>query len=423
MLLPTLARTALARAAVRPAAAAAGSQVGAVRFLNLHEYQSAQIMKDAGVNVPFGLPAHTVDEAVQAAAEIGDEQVVIKSQILAGGRGLGKFTNGLQGGVHIIDSKETKEYAEKMLGGTLVTKQSGPAGKPVNTLLLAKKMSLAKEFYFAIFMDRGSGGPLIIACSEGGTSIEDLAESSPEKIVKVPVDITTGPTPEQIETVVNGLGCSGDKTAAGEQIQALYNLFIDKDCTMVEVNPLAEDTDGNLIAADAKIGFDDNAEFRQKDVFAQRDHTQEDPREVAAGKWDLNYIGLDGNIGCMVNGAGLAMSTMDIISLRGGSPVNFLDVGGSANVDQIKAAFEIITTDPAVKAILVNIFGGIMKCDIIAEGIIEASKALDLKVPVVVRLEGTNVERGKQLLEDSGLDFITADDLDDAAAKAVAAVG
>lgn len=396
--------------------------IGAVRNLNLHEYQSAQIMRQAGVNVPFGIPAHTVDEAVAAAAEIGDDQVVIKSQILAGGRGLGKFTNGLQGGVHIIDTKDVKEYASKMLGGTLVTKQSGPAGKPVNTLLLAKKMSLAKEFYFAIFMDRSSGGPIIIACSEGGTSIEDLAESSPEKIVKVPINITSGPTDADIETVVNGLGVSGDKAKAGEQIKALYNLFIDKDCTMVEVNPLAEDAEGNLIAADAKIGFDDNAEFRHKDVFSQRDHTQEDPREVAAGKWDLNYIGLDGNIGCMVNGAGLAMSTMDIISLRGGSPANFLDVGGSATVDQIKAAFEIITTDPAVKAILVNIFGGIMKCDIIAEGIIEASRSLDLKVPVVVRLEGTNVERGKKLLEESGLDLITADDLDDAATKAVAAI-
>lgn len=396
--------------------------VGAVRYLNLHEYQSAQIMKDAGVNVPFGLPAKTVEEAVAAAKEIGDDQVVIKSQILAGGRGLGKFTNGLQGGVHIINTDEVEDYASKMLGGTLVTKQSGPAGKPVNTLLLAKKMSLAREFYFAIMMDRASQGPMIIACSEGGTSIEDLAASSPEKIIKVPIDITTGPTEENLQTVVNGLGASGDKAAAAEQIRALYNLFVDRDCTMVEVNPLAEDADGNLIAADAKIGFDDNAGFRQKDIFEQRDHTQEDSREVAAGKWDLNYIGLDGNIGCMVNGAGLAMSTMDIISLRGGSPANFLDVGGSANVDQIKAAFEIITADPAVKAILVNIFGGIMKCDIIAEGIIEASRSLDLKVPVVVRLEGTNVEKGKQLLQESGLELITADDLDDAAQKAVAAI-
>ncbi|KAL7529252.1 hypothetical protein ACHAXR_002872 [Thalassiosira sp. AJA248-18] len=416
MLLPTLARTACRRIPVPSAT------VGAVRYLNLHEYQSAQIMKDCGVNVPFGIAAQTVDEAVAAAKTIGDDQVVIKSQILAGGRGLGKFTNGLQGGVHIINTDEVSDYASKMLGGTLVTKQSGAAGKPVNTVLLAKKMNLTKEFYFAIMLDRASGGPVIIACSEGGTSIEDLAESSPEKIIKVPIDIRSGPSDDDVAKVVEGLGCSGDKVAAGEQIKALYNLFVDKDCTMVEVNPLAEDADGNLIAADAKIGFDDNAEFRQKDVHAQRDHTQEDPREVAAGKWDLNYIGLDGNIGCMVNGAGLAMSTMDIISLRGGSPANFLDVGGSANVDQIKAAFEIITTDPAVKAILVNIFGGIMKCDIIAEGIVEASRSLDLKVPVIVRLEGTNVEKGQKILADSGLALITANDLDDAAQKAVASI-
>jgi len=410
------------------AARAAGpSSVGAVRHLNLHEYQSAKIMSDSGVNVPFGIPAHTVEEAVAAAAEIGDEEVVIKSQILAGGRGLGKFADkdgaeGLQGGVHIIKTSDVGEYAGRMLGGTLVTKQSGPEGKPVNTVLLAKKMSLAREFYFAIMMDRASGGPLIIACSEGGTSIEDLAESSPEKIIKVPVNPVEGLTDEKAMQVVEGLTASGDKEAAAAQIRALYDLFVDHDCTMVEVNPLAEDYDGNLIAADAKIGFDDNAAFRQKAVFEQRDLTQEDPREVAAGKWDLNYIGLDGNIGCMVNGAGLAMSTMDIISLNGGSPANFLDVGGSATTEQVKAAFEIITSDPAVKAILVNIFGGIMKCDIIAQGIIEASRELDLKVPVVVRLEGTNVEMGKKLLEESGLSLITADDLDDAATKAVAAI-
>mmetsp|Transcript_19007 Transcript_19007/g.27885 ORF Transcript_19007/g.27885 Transcript_19007/m.27885 type:complete len:423 (-) Transcript_19007:162-1430(-) len=396
--------------------------IGAVRNLNLHEYQSAKIMADCGVNVPFGIAAQTVEGAVAAANEIGDEEVVIKSQILAGGRGLGTFKSGLQGGVHMIKTSEVKEYAEKMLGGTLVTKQSGPEGKPVNTVLLAKKMSLAREFYFAIMMDRASGGPLIIACSEGGTSIEDLAESHPEKIIKVPVDLTKGLSDEQAMQVVEGLTVSGDKDAAAAQIRALYDLFVSRDCTMVEVNPLAEDTEGNLIAADAKIGFDDNASFRQKDVFEQRDLTQEDPREVAAGKWDLNYIGLDGNIGCMVNGAGLAMSTMDIISLNGGSPANFLDVGGSATTEQVKNAFEIITSDPAVKAILVNIFGGIMKCDVIAQGIIEASRELELKVPVIVRLEGTNVDLGKKLLEESGLALITADDLDDAAKKAVAAI-
>lgn len=391
-----------------------------VRHLNLHEYQSSRIMAESGVNVPFGVPATTVEEAVAAAESIGDEQVVIKSQILAGGRGLGSFTNGLQGGVHVIDSADVADYAGKMLGGTLVTKQSGPKGKPVNTVLVAKKMALAREFYFSIIMDRASQGPLIIASAEGGTSIEDLAAESPEKIVTVPVDLATGLTDEAVDKIVDGLTVSGDKKAAGDQIRALYQLFVDRDCTMVEVNPLAEDVDGNLIAADAKIAFDDNAAFRQKTVHEQRDRSQEDPREVAAAEHDLNYIGLDGNIGCMVNGAGLAMATMDIVSMHGGEPANFLDVGGGARPEQIKAAFEIITADPVVKCILVNIFGGIMRCDVIAEGIIAASKDLDLKIPVVVRLEGTNVDLGKQMLTDSGLALISADDLDDAAKKAVA---
>ena len=256
----------------------------------------------------------------------------------------------------------------------------------------------------------------------GGTSIEDLAESNPEMIIKVPVNLKEGITEEQVMQVVDGLTCSGDRVKAGAQIRALYQLFVDKDCTMVEVNPLAEDSDGNLIAADAKIGFDDNAFFRQQDVFVQRDVTQEDSREVAASEWDLNYIGLDGQIGCMVNGAGLAMATMDIVSMHGGTPANFLDVGGSATTDQITAAFKIITEDPAVKAILVNIFGGIMRCDVIAEGIVEASKTLELKIPVIVRLEGTNVDLGKKILLDSGLALISADDLDDAAKKAVASI-
>jgi len=425
--LPQTLRSATAASGTpRMAAAATANNVNAtqVRFLNLHEYQSAKIMEAGGVNVPFGIAAHTVAEAVAAAKEIGDEEVVIKSQILAGGRGLGSFITGnqLQGGVHIIPTSEVEKFASEMIGGTLVTKQSGPAGKPVNTVLLAKKMQLKREFYFAIMMDRASQGPMIIACSEGGTSIEDLAESNPEMIIKVPVNLEEGITDAQIQTVVEGLTVSGDKAKAGEQIRALYELFVAKDCTMVEVNPLAEDVDGNLIAADAKIGFDDNAAFRQKDVFAQRDESQEDPREVAASAYDLNYIGLDGAIGCMVNGAGLAMATMDIVSMHGGTPANFLDVGGSATTEQIEAAFKIITEDPAVKCILVNIFGGIMRCDVIAEGIVSASKTLDLKIPVVVRLEGTNVTEGKQILKDSGLALITADDLDDAAKKAVAAI-
>ncbi len=396
--------------------------LGSVRRLNLHEYQSAQLMAEKGVNVPMGIAAKSVAEAVAAAAKIGDDEVVIKSQILAGGRGLGTFKNGFQGGVHVIKTSQVEEYAGKMLGQTLVTKQSGPEGKPVDTLLLAKKMQLVNEMYFAIMLDRATLGPMIIACSEGGTSIEDLAASSPEKIIKVPISIAEGITDAQAATVVDGLKVSGDKKAAAEQIKALYKLFVEADCTMVEVNPLAEDADGNLIAADAKVGFDDNASFRQGPIFEKRDKTQEDPREVKAAEWDLNYVGLDGNIGCMVNGAGLAMATMDIIAAYGGEPANFLDVGGSANVKQITAAFNIISADDRVKAILVNIFGGIMKCDVIAEGVVTAVKDTGLKIPLVVRLEGTNVEKGKEIINNSGLDIIAAEDLDDAAQKACKAL-
>ena len=379
-------------------------------------------MAAKGVNVPFGIAAKSVDEAVAAAKTIGDEEVVIKSQILAGGRGLGTFTNGFKGGVHVIQSSEVATYADKMLGQTLVTKQSGPQGKPVDTLLIAKKMNLVAEKYFAILLDRTTMGPLIIACSEGGTSIEDLAEKYPEKILKIPVNIDAGITDEQAMKVAEGLAVSGSKEAAAGQIKALYKLFADSDCTMVEVNPLAEDVDGNLIAADAKVGFDDNAAFRQSDIFAQRDFTQEDPREVKADEWDLNYVGLDGNIGCMVNGAGLAMATMDIIAAYGGEPANFLDVGGSAKTDQIAAAFKIISDDVRVRAILVNIFGGIMKCDVIAEGVVQATKEVGLTIPLIVRLEGTNVAKGKEIIEKSGLNIISAEDLDDAAQKAVAAL-
>jgi succinyl-CoA synthetase beta subunit len=410
------------RTGLRRAAAASAPLRTLRRNLNLHEYQSAALMAEKGVNVPFGLPANTVEEAVAAAATIGDEQVVIKSQILAGGRGLGSFTNGLKGGVHVIKTSEVAQYAGKMLGGTLVTKQSGPEGKPVNTVMLAKKMNLTKEMYLAIMLDRASMGPVIIACSEGGTSIEDLAASHPDKILKTPIDINVGITDEQATAVAKGLEVTGDLAAAAEQIKALYRLFTESDCTMVEVNPLAEDDTGLLLAADAKVGFDDNAAFRHADIFEKRDLTQEDPREVAADKWDLNYVGLDGNIGCMVNGAGLAMATMDIIAAYGGQPANFLDVGGSAKVNQITAAFKIITADDRVKAILVNIFGGIMKCDVIAEGVVAATKEVGLKIPLIVRLEGTNVAKGKEIIKNSGLAITSADDLDDAAQKAVAAL-
>jgi succinyl-CoA synthetase beta subunit len=396
--------------------------LGAVRRLNLHEYQSAQLMAEKGVNVPMGIAAKSVAEAVAAAAKIGDDEVVIKSQILAGGRGLGTFKNGFQGGVHVIKTSQVEEYAGKMLGQTLVTKQSGPEGKPVDTLLLAKKMQLVNEMYFAIMLDRATLGPMIIACSEGGTSIEDLAASSPEKIIKVPISIAEGITDAQAATVVDGLKVSGDKKAAAEQIKALYKLFVEADCTMVEVNPLAEDADGNLIAADAKVGFDDNASFRQGPIFEKRDKTQEDPREVKAAEWDLNYVGLDGNIGCMVNGAGLAMATMDIIAAYGGEPANFLDVGGSANVKQITAAFNIISADDRVKAILVNIFGGIVRCDLIAEGVVAAADELGVEVPLGVRLQGTMSTEGREILAQSNLNITPAETLKEAGELAVAAV-
>ena len=349
--------------------------------------------------------------------------MVVKSQILAGGRGMGSFKNGFKGGVHIVKPDEVVATAEKMLHQTLVTKQTGPDGKPVDTLFLAEKMTFAHEKYFAIVLDRKAGGPVMIGCSEGGMSIEDLAEKFPDRIVKIPVDIRTGITHAQAAQMVDGLKCTGDREANIKMISNLYRLFAEKDCTMVEVNPLAETPAGVLVAADAKLGFDDNAAFRQKDLFAMRDETQEDSREVAASKYDLNYIGLDGEIGCMVNGAGLAMATIDIIKLHGGTPANFLDVGGSASEEQVVQAFKILTADPKVKAILVNIFGGIMKCYVIAAGIVAAAKQVGVPVPLVVRLEGTNVEAGKEILKGSGLNIIGADDLDDAAKKAVGTLG
>lgn len=380
-------------------------------------------MSKYGINVPPGIPIKSLDEVADAAKKMADAEglVVVKSQILAGGRGLGTFTNGLKGGVHICSVEQAPELASKMLGGTLVTKQTGSKGKPVNTLHIANKMKLKREMYFAILLDRKTAGPIMIGCSEGGTSIEDLAERFPDKIIKIPIDISQGITDAQAMHMVDGLGVTTDKKSAAGQIKNLYKLFIERDCTMVEINPLAED-DTSLIAADAKLGFDDNAAFRQKDLFAMKDESQEDPREVAASKFDLNYIGLDGNIGCMVNGAGLAMATMDIIKTHGGAPANFLDVGGNASEDQVIAAFKILTSDPQVQAILVNIFGGIMKCDVIASGIVNAAKQVGVKVPLVVRLEGTNVDEGKRILSTSDVKIIPASDLDDAAIKAVQAI-
>lgn len=316
--------------------------------------------------------------------------------------------------------EDAKNFATKMLGETLVTKQTGERGIKVAKVFLMERVYMRREMYFSIFFDRESNGPVMLASPAGGTSIEDVAHATPELIFKEPVDIMTGPTNEQLTRLATNMGLSGASLPRGvELLGNLYKMFVGVDATMVEINPLAETPDGKVFACDAKIGFDDNAAFRQKDIFAKRDKTQEDPREVEASAYDLNYIGLDGNIGCLVNGAGLAMATMDIISLFGGSPANFLDVGGGATEGQVKKAFEILNADPQVKSILVNIFGGIMRCDVIAAGIIAAAKDLGMKKPIVIRLQGTNVEKARALIENSGFRMIVANDLDDAAQKAV----
>jgi len=391
------------------------------RHLSLHEYQSLGIFQDFGVGVPKIAVAHSTDEAAEKAKGFSGDEVVIKTQVLAGGRGLGHFKeNNFQGGVHIIPKDKVAEFAEKMLGKTLITKQTGAAGKPCNTVMLAERFQIKTEKYFAILMDRGYGGPIMIGSKTGGTSIEDIAAKDPSAIVKVPVDIMDGITDGQAKEMAEKMGFSGDQaTQAAKSISSLYKVFIECDCTMVEINPFAELSDGRVIVCDAKVGFDDNAEFRQKSIHDKRDATQEDKQEVEAKKFDLNYIKLDGSVACMVNGAGLAMSTMDLLKLCGGSPANFLDVGGAANKETITAAFKIIQGDPDVKSILINIFGGIMRCDVIADGVVAAVKEVGLKKPLIVRLVGTNVEQGKKIIAESGLDVIAIGDFTEAAKKAV----
>ncbi|KAF1321530.1 Succinyl-coa ligase beta-chain, mitochondrial precursor, partial [Globisporangium splendens] len=396
-----------------------------VRRLNLHEYQSLDIMKGFGVATPQGIPATTPAEAEAAFNKIkagrSGVDVVIKAQALTGGRGLGSFKNGFKGGVHMCTKPEqAKSIAEKMLGQTLVTKQTGAKGIEVAKVFLVERVYMRREMYFSILMDRASQGPVIVASPAGGTSIEDVAAATPELIFTEKVDIMKGVTDEQVARLAKNLGVDDSSVPKLEEmIRNLYNLFIGVDATLVEINPLAETADGQIYACDAKLNFDDNAGFRHKEIFDQRDKSQEDPREVEAAEYDLNYIGLDGNIGCLVNGAGLAMATMDIISLYGGSPANFLDVGGGATESQVKKAFEILNADNQVKSILVNIFGGIMRCDVIAAGIVAAAKDLGLKKPIVIRLQGTNVDKARELIANSGFKMIMTDDLDDAAEKAV----
>ncbi|MFL6568393.1 MAG: ADP-forming succinate--CoA ligase subunit beta [Chthoniobacterales bacterium] len=393
--------------------------------MNIHEYQAKELLQKFGVATPPGKAARTPDEAEQVARELGTEDLVVKAQIHAGGCGKGTFKNGFKGGVKLCKSPaEARELASKMLGETLVTHQTGPDGKVVNTVLVAKSVEIAREIYFAILVDRGSGGPMIVASTEGGVEIEAVAEKSPEKIIREPVDRLAGIQPYQTRKLAKELAFeSAQIKAASKLFDGLYRTFIGLDCSMVEVNPLVVTDKGEVLALDAKFNFDDNALYRHPEVAALRDISEEDTREVEASKHGLNYIGLDGNIACLVNGAGLAMATMDIIKFYGGSPANFLDVGGSATEEQVTEAFKILVADKRVQAILVNIFGGIAKCDVIAQGIIGAAKAVGLNVPLVVRLEGTNVKEGKQLLKESGLTLITADDLGDAAQKAVKAAG
>lgn len=392
------------------------------RHLSLHEYQSLSIFQQFGVATPKIAVAKSPQEAAQKALEFPGDDVVIKTQVLAGGRGLGHFKeNGFQGGVHIVPKSEAEKMADNMLGKTLVTKQTGATGKPCSTVMLAEKFQIKNEKYFAILMDRGSGGPIMIGSKTGGTSIEDIAAADPTAIVKVPVDIIEGLSTAQALEMAQKMGFDGAQaTSAAKSIESLYKVFMECDCTMVEINPFAELTDGRVIVCDAKVGFDDNAEFRQKQIHEQRDESQEDPAEVEAKKFDLNYIKLDGSVACMVNGAGLAMSTMDLLKLKGGSPANFLDVGGAANKETITAAFKIIQGDPDVKSILINIFGGIMRCDVIADGVVAAVKEVGLTKPLIVRLVGTNVELGQKIIAESGLDVIAISDFTEAAEKAVA---
>ena len=398
--------------------------------MNIHEYQAKQLLAKFGVAVPKGIAAMSVEEAVEAAKQLPGPLYVVKAQIHAGGRGKGKFKElgpDAKGGVRLAKSlDEVRAHATDMLGNTLVTIQTGDAGKQVQRLYITDGVDIGKEFYLALLVDRASSRIAIVASTEGGMDIETVAHDTPEKITTITIDPATGLMPHHGRSVAKALGLSGDLAKQAQSVlKGLYDTFVATDASQIEINPLAvcPTADGDkLFVLDAKVGFDSNALFRHKDLVELRDLTEEDPAEIEASKYDLAYIKLDGNIGCMVNGAGLAMATMDIIKLNGEFPANFLDVGGGANKEKVTAAFKIILKDPAVKGILVNIFGGIMKCDIIADGIVAAAKEVNLSVPLVVRLEGTNVQQGKDILANSGLPIVPANDLGDAAKKIVAEV-
>jgi succinyl-CoA synthetase beta subunit len=395
--------------------------------MNIHEHQAKAVLKEYGVAVPRGFPAFSVEEAVQAAQNLGGPVFVVKSQIHAGGRGKGRF-EGLgpdsKGGVRVVKSvEEVRTNAQEMLNRVLVTHQTGPKGRMVRRLYIEEGAAIARELYLSLLVDRETSRVAVVVSTEGGMDIEDVAHSTPEKIHTIQIDPATGVFPHHGQALAKHLGLEGDLAKQGATLLGqLYKAFVEKDMEMLEVNPLIVTADDKLRVLDAKISFDSNALYRHDDIRALRDVTEEDAKEIEASNYDLSYIALDGQIGCMVNGAGLAMATMDIIKLYGAEPANFLDVGGGASTEKVTAAFKIITADPNVKGILVNIFGGIMRCDIIAEGVISAVKEVGLKVPLVVRLEGTNVEQGKTIIKESGLNVISADDLSDAAEKIVKAV-
>ena len=385
--------------------------------MNIHEYQGKGLLRAAGVAVPRGEPAFTADEAVKAAQGLGGPVWVVKAQIHAGGRGKA-------GGVKVVKSiDDVKKEATSLLGKVLVTHQTGPQGKEVRRLLIEEGAAIAREIYLSLLVDRETSRVAVVASTEGGMDIEKVAHDTPEKIVSFSIDPATNVCPFHVRLLSQALKLDDNqqKQMSG-LLTKLYSVFVDKDLSLLEINPLIVTKDGDLVCLDAKVSFDANALYRHPDLVALRDETEEDAKEIEASKYDLNYIALDGTIGCMVNGAGLAMATMDIIKLYGEAPANFLDVGGSATKEKVSAAFKIITSDPSVKGILINIFGGIMKCDIIAEGVVAAVKEVGLKVPLVVRLEGTNVDLGKEIIAKSGLNVISADDLDDAAQKIVKAV-
>ena len=385
--------------------------------MNIHEYQGKEIFRKYGVSTPRGIPAFSVDEAVEAARTLGGSVWVVKAQIHAGGRGKG-------GGVKVAKSiDDVRVEATKMLGMTLVTHQTGPAGRVVRRLLVEEGADIKKELYVALVVDRVLQRVVLMASSEGGMDIEEVAAKTPEKIHRVPIDPVGGLADAQADDVAQKIGIPAELVApARELFKSLYRVFDECDCSLVEVNPMIVTGDARVVALDAKLNFDSNALFRHPDVVAMRDLDEEDPAEVEASKFDLSYISLDGDIGCLVNGAGLAMATMDTIKLYGGNPANFLDVGGGATAEKVTEAFKIMLKNPNLKAILVNIFGGIMKCDVIATGVVEAARQVQLKIPLVVRLEGTNVDLGKQILAESKLNILSASDMADAARKVVAAV-